>query len=97
MRAASSLRSWRRRPIACLGVEIADQLYTNREGQWTNFTLVGDVLAHTTGPTAKILTSLSDMDAAQEVPAQWPGDGQAVGDFPAGAAAVEPGADIAEI
>ncbi len=56
-------------PDCLLGVEIADQLYTNREGKWTNFTLVSDVLAHTTGPTAKILTSLSDMDAAQDVPA----------------------------
>ena len=56
-------------PDCRLGVEVGDQLYTNREGQWTSARLVGDVLAHTTGPTAKILTSLSEMDAAQEVPA----------------------------
>lgn len=56
-------------PDGRLGVEIGDQLYTNREGQWTSARLVNDVLAHTTGPTAKILTSLSEMDAAQDVPA----------------------------
>ena len=52
-------------PDCRIGVEIADQLYTNREGQWTSANLVGDVLAHTTRPAAKILTSLSELDAAQ--------------------------------
>ena len=52
-------------PDCRLGVEIADQLYINREVEWPGAHLVSDVLAHTDRPAAKILTSLEELDAAQ--------------------------------
>ncbi len=52
-------------PDCRLGVEIADQLYINREVEWPGAHLVSDVLAHTDRPVAKILTSLAELDAAQ--------------------------------
>ena len=52
-------------PGCRLGVEIADQLYINREVEWPGAHLVSDVLAHTDRPAAKILTSLAELDAAQ--------------------------------
>jgi Cof subfamily protein (haloacid dehalogenase superfamily) len=56
-------------PDCRLGVEIADQLYINREVDWPGAHLVSDVLAHTDRPPAKILTSLEELDAAQPQPA----------------------------
>ena len=52
-------------PDCRLGVEIADQLYINREVEWPGAHLVSDVLAHTDRPAAKILASLAELDAAQ--------------------------------
>ena len=52
-------------PDCRLGVEIADELYINREVEWPGAHLVSDVLAHTDRPAAKILTSLEELDAAQ--------------------------------
>ena len=52
-------------PDCRLGVEIADELFINREVEWPGAHLVSDVLAHTDRPAAKILTSLEDLDAGQ--------------------------------
>ena len=52
-------------PDCRLGVEMAGELYTNREGAWTGPHVVSDVLAHTDRPAFKILTSLEELDAGQ--------------------------------
>ncbi len=54
-------------PDCQLGVEIADKLYINRQVERPGAEFVRDVLAHTNRPTAKILTSLAELDAAQSM------------------------------
>ena len=56
-------------PDCPLGIEIEDRLYTNRQAERPGARVVEDVLAHTDRPAAKILTSLTELDAAQLQPA----------------------------
>ena len=65
-------------PDCRLGVEMAGELYTNREGAWSGPHVVSDVLAYTDRPASKILTSLDELDAAQ--PGSF--NGQVTGERP---------------
>lgn len=56
-------------PQCRLGVEIADKLYINRQLDRPGAQFVTDVLAYTNQPAAKILTSLTEINAAHHTSA----------------------------